>query len=101
MLSWWYDCGAEICRNFTYTGYGGNQNNHLTSYECEARCLTRLANSLPRNMSSMSQHQPMAPDHSNQPVLTSYTPERPHPTQEPKTIYVAVPGIVCVESYFY
>uniref|UniRef100_A0A914V4D2 BPTI/Kunitz inhibitor domain-containing protein n=1 Tax=Plectus sambesii TaxID=2011161 RepID=A0A914V4D2_9BILA len=38
MRRWWFDWRSEICRELTYTGFGGNENNHLTKEDCEKAC---------------------------------------------------------------
>uniref|UniRef100_A0A914XLM5 BPTI/Kunitz inhibitor domain-containing protein n=1 Tax=Plectus sambesii TaxID=2011161 RepID=A0A914XLM5_9BILA len=38
MRRWWFDWRSEMCRELTYTGFGGNENNHLTKEDCEKAC---------------------------------------------------------------
>jgi hypothetical protein len=38
MKRYWFDWRAGSCRELTYTGYGGNENNHITKSDCEKRC---------------------------------------------------------------
>ncbi|UYV74459.1 mig-6, partial [Cordylochernes scorpioides] len=35
---WYHDCETGTCRNFTYSGCGGNTNNFVTEGECRAQC---------------------------------------------------------------
>ncbi|VDM36704.1 unnamed protein product [Toxocara canis] len=35
---WYFDVSARRCSRFTYTGFGGNQNNFQTLQECRTRC---------------------------------------------------------------
>lgn len=38
LLRWYYDIAQDRCRNFDYTGLGGNENNFLSKNECEKIC---------------------------------------------------------------
>uniref|UniRef100_A0A915ADW0 BPTI/Kunitz inhibitor domain-containing protein n=2 Tax=Parascaris univalens TaxID=6257 RepID=A0A915ADW0_PARUN len=35
---WYFDVNSRRCSRFTYTGFGGNQNNFQTLQECRTRC---------------------------------------------------------------
>ncbi|XP_067412674.1 kunitz-type protease inhibitor 2 [Emydura macquarii macquarii] len=35
---WWFDAETKTCRQFTYGGCGGNQNNYLSEEACLRRC---------------------------------------------------------------
>ena len=35
---WYYDASSNECRQFDYTGCGGNANNFMTETQCELRC---------------------------------------------------------------
>ncbi|VDK54960.1 unnamed protein product [Gongylonema pulchrum] len=35
LLRWYFDPVRDQCRNFDYTGRGGNENNFLSKTECE------------------------------------------------------------------
>ncbi|VDN18389.1 unnamed protein product [Gongylonema pulchrum] len=35
---WYFDRHSRQCATFTYTGYGGNQNNFQTVQECREKC---------------------------------------------------------------
>uniref|UniRef100_A0A915PV89 BPTI/Kunitz inhibitor domain-containing protein n=1 Tax=Setaria digitata TaxID=48799 RepID=A0A915PV89_9BILA len=35
----WYDWKSSTCKQLTYAGYGGNENNFLTKIDCEKVCL--------------------------------------------------------------
>jgi len=39
VLSWYFDHSSEQCRNFTYTGCGGNDNRFETEEECVSQCM--------------------------------------------------------------
>uniref|UniRef100_A0A183DU08 BPTI/Kunitz inhibitor domain-containing protein n=1 Tax=Gongylonema pulchrum TaxID=637853 RepID=A0A183DU08_9BILA len=35
----WYDWKSSACKQLTYSGYGGNENNFLSKVDCEKACL--------------------------------------------------------------
>jgi len=39
VLAWHFDRHTEQCRNFTYSGCGGNNNRFVTEEECVSQCL--------------------------------------------------------------
>ncbi|VDM20671.1 unnamed protein product [Wuchereria bancrofti] len=39
----WYDWKSSTCKELTYAGYGGNENNFLTKTDCEKACLGKLS----------------------------------------------------------
>ncbi|VDK79095.1 unnamed protein product [Litomosoides sigmodontis] len=50
----WYDWKSSACKQLTYAGYGGNENNFLTEAECEKACLGKQASKLSSTYSSLS-----------------------------------------------
>uniref|UniRef100_A0A7E4V4X8 Kunitz/Bovine pancreatic trypsin inhibitor domain protein n=1 Tax=Panagrellus redivivus TaxID=6233 RepID=A0A7E4V4X8_PANRE len=38
LIRYWYDWRSRTCRDMTYTGYGGNENNFVMRELCELRC---------------------------------------------------------------
>jgi len=39
ILAWYFDHDSEQCRNFTYSGCGGNDNRFETEEECVSQCM--------------------------------------------------------------
>lgn len=39
VLAWYFDDNLEQCRNFTYSGCGGNDNRFVTEEECVSQCM--------------------------------------------------------------
>jgi len=39
VLAWYFDHSSEQCRNFTYSGCGGNDNRYETEEKCVSQCM--------------------------------------------------------------
>ncbi|VDM62070.1 unnamed protein product [Angiostrongylus costaricensis] len=42
MYRYYYDAASKLCRSFTFTGCGGNENNFRTKGECTQFCSTEI-----------------------------------------------------------
>jgi len=38
LIRYYYDQQTQVCRQFSYTGFNGNENNFMTLNACERRC---------------------------------------------------------------